>query len=223
MQRVIACVLLAALSGGSALAEEVRITQELPYFVTEIDGQTVRIDRIQEQSHRLSSDFTKTSRPCPPFCIHPMKVADGVETVGELELMEFIDTEVTGKTGLLVDARVPVWYQKGTIPTAINVPFTLFDTESPFLPEILTALGARRNGDGWDFSAAKSLALFCNGLWCDQSPRAISNLLEIGYPAEKLLYYRGGMQAWQSVGLTVIVPQRPEAVAASARETVGGE
>jgi len=46
--------------------------------------------------------------------------------------------------------------------------------------------------------------LWCNGPWCGQSPHAIRGLLDLGYPAEKLYYYRGGMQAWQSLGLTVV-------------------
>ena len=69
------------------------------------------------------------------------------------------------------------------------------------------ALGAKKGRDGGlDFTNAKELMLYCNGLWCGQSPRAIRNLLAAGYPAEKLFYYRGGMQAWLSVGLTEYVP-----------------
>ena len=61
--------------------------------------------------------------------------------------------------------------------------------------------------DDWDFSRAKTLVLWCNGMWCGQSPRAIRGLLRLGYPAKKLRYYRGGMQAWQSLGLTVVEPE----------------
>jgi rhodanese-related sulfurtransferase len=32
----------------------------------------------------------------------------------------------------------------------------------------------------------------------------IKALLEVGYPAEKIKYYRGGMQAWTSLGLSVV-------------------
>ncbi len=44
-------------------------------------------------------------------------------------------------------------------------------------------------------------------MWCGQSPRAVKGLLALGFPPEKILYYRGGMQAWQSLGLTVVVPE----------------
>ena len=63
-----------------------------------------------------------------------------------------------------------------------------------------------RMGPGANFSAALDLALFCNGPWCYQSPRAIRNLLDVGYPADKLRYYRGGMQDWLILGLTVEHP-----------------
>lgn len=45
---------------------------------------------------------------------------------------------------------------------------------------------------------------FCNGLWCGQSPRNIKGLLKLGYPARKLIWYRGGMQDWEAVGLTTV-------------------
>ena len=60
--------------------------------------------------------------------------------------------------------------------------------------------------DSWDFSQAKDVLLWCNGPWCGQSPRAIKALLALGYPADKIYYYRGGMQMWQSLGLTTIKP-----------------
>ncbi|MGB5520728.1 MAG: hypothetical protein WBO73_20030, partial [Gammaproteobacteria bacterium] len=60
--------------------------------------------------------------------------------------------------------------------------------------------------DTWDFSEAKQILLWCNGPWCGQSPRAIRALISLGYPAEKLYYYRGGMQMWQSLGLTTVLP-----------------
>ena len=56
----------------------------------------------------------------------------------------------------------------------------------------------------WDFSVARTLVLFCNGPWCGQSPSNIKTLLRFGYPANKLKWYRGGMQSWESLGLTVV-------------------
>ena len=50
---------------------------------------------------------------------------------------------------------------------------------------------------------AKTLLLFCNGSWCSQSPNAIMSLVNLGYPLEKLLWYRGGMQDWLIYDFTV--------------------
>ena len=73
--------------------------------------------------------------------------------------------------------------------------------------ESVGLLGGDQKTEQWDFSNAKELLLWCNGPWCGQSPRAIHGLLKAGYPAEKLYYYRGGMQMWQSLGLTTILPE----------------
>ena len=68
-------------------------------------------------------------------------------------------------------------------------------------------MGGDFKNDDWDFTSAKKIILWCNGMWCGQSPRAEKGLLELGFPIETILYYRGGMQAWQSLGLTVVVPE----------------
>ncbi len=138
-----------------------------------------------------------------------MEVAPGgVETVGEVEVISFLENNVAGGTGLLIDSRVPDGFAKGTIPGAVNVPFATLDpTNPPYRDEILKALGATQSGGTWDFSGAMALTLFCNGPWCDQSPRAIRSLLAAGYPAEKISYYRGGgMQLWLLLGLTTKSP-----------------
>ena len=194
------------------------------------DGKFIKIQRNQDQSNVLTGGFTKTSRKCPPFCLQPLFIAPGVTTVAELELLEFIDKKVEVDKGILIDARTPAWFEKGTIPGSVNIPFTSFDPEkSP--QELAAALKKlnvkKKNGNNnsfvesiigwfsddaqaadnpWDFSEAQEILLFCNGIWCGQSPTAIKNLLTLGYPAEKIYYYRGGMQSWQSVGLTVYKP-----------------
>lgn len=197
-------------STGSAHAAEVNLTPDLPYVDIEYEGKRVRIERIQDVEHRLDNSFTKTSRPCPPFCIHPMRAAVGVETVGELELLNFLIEKVRTGEGLLIDARLPEWFHKGTIPGAVNIPWTLLTAgpDNPHTAKILMALGAAEEGGQWDFRPALDLMLFCNGPWCDQSSRAIKNLMSLGYPPEKLYYYRGGMQLWQLLGLTTVIPEQ---------------
>jgi rhodanese-related sulfurtransferase len=192
---------------GSAAAQEVRITPEMDQKRIDLNGETLLIERNQDNAHRLDDEFTKTSRPCPPFCIHAMSAAEGVETIGELEVMAFLEDKVANGQGLLIDSRVPEWFAKGTIPGAVNVPFTTLEPANPYRDQIIQALGGQPRGEGWDFSNALDLAMFCNGPWCDQSPRAIRNLRAVGYPADKIAYYRGGMQLWLLLGLSV---NRPE-------------
>jgi len=194
------------LVGAEVLADQVRITEGMASKDIRIGNQTITISRNQDVTATISQEFAKTSRPCPPFCIAPMSAGPGVETLGELEVISFLEGHVARGTGILMDSRLPEFFQKGAIPGAVNVPFTTLDPANPFLEPILEALGATRKGAAWDFAGAQTLALYCNGPWCEQSPRAIQNLLSVGYPAQKLKYYRGGMQNWQALGLTVVEP-----------------
>jgi len=100
------------------------------------------------------------------------------------------------------------WYLLSTIPSSINIPFKSFNPEkSPDeFEDVLDIIGVTVKNGKYDFTNAKTLALFCNGAWCLQSPIAIKNLIKIGYPKEKLLWYRGGMYNWTLAGLTTIVP-----------------
>jgi rhodanese-related sulfurtransferase len=186
----------------------VKITADLPYLDVQHEGKTVRIERNQNTSNKLTNSFAKTSRKCPPFCINPIDLEGDIQTMGELEILRFLDKEVKSNKGLLIDARMPAFYNKATIPGSVNIPFTVLTKglESKHTVKILKLLGATEKDGKWDFTKARELSLFCNGLWCGQSPAAIRNLVKLGYPAEKLFWYRGGMQAWQSLGLTVIVP-----------------
>lgn len=203
MKRLFLAALAAVTFNTTATAQEVRITPDSFSHSVNINGKTLQIERIQDTAHRLDDEFTKTSRPCPPFCIHPISAAPGVETVGEIEVIDFLKTSVADGRGLLIDSRVPEWHAKGTIPGAVNVPFSTLEPNNPYRDEIIKALGGSKTGSGWDFSNALDLMMFCNGPWCDQSPRAIRNLTDAGYPADKIKYYRGGMQLWLLLGLNV--------------------
>ena len=222
--------LLSLLFMSSALALDVKLTPDKDFVEVIHQGRLIKVQRIQDQDHVLEGGFAKTSRKCPPFCIQPMLADGSVKTVAQLEVFDFMEKELLDETGLLVDARTPAWFKRGTIPGSVNIPFTVFslDVDDPELIDLMNTLGVRRRGevsgltrtieefglmggdrknDQWDFTNAKAVLIWCNGMWCGQSPRAIKGLLEIGYPTDKILYYRGGMQAWQSLGLTVVVPE----------------
>ena len=223
---------------GPAQAEQVKIeeapgfiglTEDKPYVHVIHEGRAVKVQRVQDPNYELKGYFAKTVRECPPFCLRPEKVDPRVETVGELEVFDFMESELRDGEGLLIDARTPSWFEKGTIPGSINIPFTELSKEpgDPVIIGWLEKFGAKPRGDvgfldktledwgltdagfktdKWDFTAAKRLVLWCNGPTCGQSPRAIKGLLAAGYPPEKLTYYRGGMQMWQLFGLTTVVP-----------------
>jgi len=188
-------------------AEPINITADMPSVAITAQGKSYTIERIQEPDAYLSNTYALTSRPSPPFFIEPFKVSDGVETFGELEVLEFFKQE----KGVLIDARLPNWYAKSYLPGAVNIPFKLFLTDTPERDKVLKDLGAKKSADStWSFDNAKTLLLYCNGAWCGQSPTALKALMQIGYPESKMKYYRGGMQAWQLLGLSIITPSREE-------------
>jgi len=224
-------LICAALLTMQAMASslEVKIAEDKPYTVVNHGDELIKVQRIQDTTHTIDGSFAKTSRPCPPFCVNPLNIGEGVATVAELEVIKFMETALHNGNGVIIDSRTPSWHEKGTIPGSVNIPFTVF--EKPVndleLVEVLERLGAsqrddvnvvvrslekvglfdgKQKTDTWDFSEAKQLLLWCNGPWCGQSPRAIRALISLGYPAEKLYYYRGGMQMWQSLGLTTVLP-----------------
>lgn len=70
-------------------------------------------------------------------------------TIGELELIEMLqDPEA-----VVVDSRTRDWFVGGTIPGAINIPYT-------YVLDELSGLGCEADFDGWDCAAAKPVALF---------------------------------------------------------------
>ncbi len=213
MKRVL---LLLPIVIGSLLASEnvqVKISQNIPYITINDSGTKVKISRIQDTYNRLTDDFTKTSRLCPPHCIPPIKPVEGVKTIGELELIDFIKNKVYTKKGILVDARLKKLYQLETIPGAINIPFTITTVDSKKITNSLfKALGAKEKSDGtFDFSNAKELAVFCNGLWCTSAVKFIKRITEKGYPKDKIHYYRAGLQGWKLLGLTTVIHKAIEA------------
>lgn len=137
--------------------------------------------------------------------LSPLKMHEDIETFGELEVLEFLEDMQDDKQLLFVDCRKTQWYESVTIPSAINIPFIYFTERDKWANEKKEALklfGVKGEKAPYDFSHAKTILFFCNGVWCRQSPQMIEALLELGYPATTLKWYRGGMQSWLSVGMT---------------------
>lgn len=207
---LIVTVLIAGLFlPGISLALDVNITADLPSVQVLHNGQKVTIMRNQNQDNSINPAFAKTSRKCPPFCIQPIELAPGVRTIGELEMLHYLKKMSDGdKSVLVVDSRTPDSVEKGSIPGTVNIPTDSLDsakTDPITVREIMEKqFGAKYRNGSWDFSKARTLVLFCNGPWCGQSPANIKGLLKLGYPANKLVWYRGGMQDWEAMGLTTV-------------------
>ena len=110
--------------------------------------------------------------------IQPLQVANGVRTVDELEVHTFQENGLP-----IIDSRTSDFYERSTIPGAKNIPHN----------EITDRMG--------ELDRNTPAIFFCNGPQCPQSPTAIHNLLSAGFPSEKILYYRGGMHDWVTLGL----------------------
>lgn len=191
--------------GAAADDLKVKITADIASVEVMHQGKAIKIMRNQDVNNVINPDFAKTSRPCPTFCIHPMTLAEGLETIGELELLDYLKKMSAGDNSIIViDSRTPNWVAKGTIPGAINIPWDTISGEKADPATVKKILSENFGVNEKDFSGAKTLVMFCNGSWCDQSPTNIKTLLGMGYPAEKIKWYRGGMQAWESLGFVTV-------------------
>jgi len=114
--------------------------------------------------------------------MQPLEAAPGVRTVGEIELVEML-----GQGAQIIDSRTAGSFGGQTITGSLNIPHDeMLDRKDELDRELVSIL-------------------FCNGPQCPQSPRAIRQLLDDGYPARALAYYRGGMHDW----VTMAMPTEP--------------
>jgi len=123
--------------------------------------------------------------------IRPMVPTPGVTPVGELEVIAALQDPAY----VVVDSRSVETQYGGTIPGSINVPYNE-------IADRLDEVGCVGSPAGWSCEQALSVVLYCNGPNCGQSPRAMASMVEAGFPAAKISYYRGGVLAWTSLGLT---------------------
>lgn len=195
-------ILAFGLTSGSIFAEQkIYIDKGLFSVDTMHNGKPVAIQRGQDPRATVMPAFSFTSRKCPPFCIQPFRAADNVETIAELELLDMIQI----KGVLLVDVRRKPWVRTGTIPGAVNLPWVVFRLKKgqphPNRKRAMTFLGAKSADGGTDFSEARPVILFDNGIWDGKARRTINSLLKAGFPASRIFWYRQGMQGWHILGL----------------------
>ena len=149
-------------------------------------GAPPRIERVPRRVHARM-----VPRPLPEPGLYlvdgtwgklqPLTLAPGVRTVGELELIEHLERGLP-----LVDSRLAHFHAAATIPGARGIPHT----------DVLERIG--------DLDPALPTVFFCNGPQCTATPKAVRALLAAGYPPAAILYYRGGMHDWMTLGLPVV-------------------
>ena len=166
-------------------------------------GALVQIAPSAANAATYASRFATVPLTCDPYCIAPKTAAVGIEPLIESQVLDFLVDMVGNNEGLLVDARMPEGRALGYIPGSVSLPHETLAPENQFRDEILKALGARAFEDVFNFVDAQSLVVYDNGPTQNDAGVLISHLLEVGYPPEKIRYYRGGMQVWSVVGLTV--------------------
>ena len=185
----------------SSLTEEPKI--ELEHNTINITEKLVSVD-TQHLDHNITIERASTTvLSCPPFCIQPMKI-EKIETVGELEVLAFIEKSQRKKHRLLIDVRTHQEYNNETIPGAINLPYKMLTKESPYQEAVLKILGAKKIKNGWLFKEPQQLLIFGESLFSPEAAKAIRQLVKLGYPKKKLFYYRGGITSWKVAGLTLI-------------------
>lgn len=113
--------------------------------------------------------------------VQPIELAPGVRTVGELEVIEHLQA---GRP--VIDTRLAHFHREATIPGARWICHE----------EILERRG--------ELDPDTPAVFFCNGPQCSATPDAISRLLECGHPAQAILYYRGGMHDWMTLGYPTV-------------------
>lgn len=207
LKKLLIASAVAGICTSVSLASEkfVPISEGVKSIEMNLNDENFTLMRNQTAGNKISPLYETTNRGTP----QPINLGSGIETLGEIEFIEYMKKAQNDETIAIIDSRKPGWFAKLRIPGAVSVPFTNFKEKDTAIEMMEDEMGVVQKEDGTlDFSKAKTLALYCNGYWCEQTPGMIKNakysLINMGYPGEKIKYYRGGMQAWTSLGFTVV-------------------
>ncbi len=178
----------------------------------EVDSKCMDVPIRSEMFWKADYASTKVPKVCKSTfitsvgkVIYPMQLHKDIVTYGEIEVLAFIKKMQSDDTMLFIDARGEEWYEHRTIPGAINIHYAYMKKPEVFeeeYKESLVKLGIHGKKKPYDFSQAKTILLFGNGAWCSQTPIMVKSLLALGYPPEKIRWYRGGMHSWLGLSMT---------------------
>ncbi len=190
MSKLIALALVGAAWGLCAQAE---------------DNQPLRITRYSDEFVVQTPDgplvITRAKRPggVTKGFIQPLVPQPGVTPVTEIDVLNALNDPST----MVIDMRDEDEPLGPTIPNSYHIPYNE-------LEDRLDELGCLPRGKGqWDCSDASKIVAFCNGPLCFQSPAGIARIVHMGFPVNKISYYRGGMMDWEALGLTTVKGNRP--------------
>ena len=154
---------------------------------------------VQTAAGPVTITRSKTACAYPKGVLQPLVPLPGVTPVTEIEVLHALNNPSV----MVIDMRDEDEPLKATIPNTFHIPYNEIEDR-------LDQLGCGRRADkSWDCSAAVNIIAFCYGPMCLQSPAGITNLVHMGYPVEKISYYRGGMMDWEALGLTTVKGSRP--------------
>lgn len=154
---------------------------------------------VQTSAGPVTITRSKTTCAYPKGVLQPLVPLPGVTPVTEIEVLHALNNPSV----MVIDMRDEEDPLEATIPNTFHIPYNEIEDR-------LDKLGCRRRADkSWDCSAAFSIIAFCYGPMCLQSPAAIKTLVHMGYPVNKISYYRGGMMDWEALGLTTVTGNRP--------------
>lgn len=188
MELIMRIFIMGLVCSGLIYAEASKETEYLGLFTQEQRSYIVG-------SGADAIEINRTVTPCAKNkgYFQPLHPAEGVTLIGEAEMLRALnDTKAK-----IVDMRLEDHFLKETIPMAINIPYIEIALR-------LDELGCEKADKKWDCTKAPKVYAFCNGPVCTQSPIGIRDMIRLGFPAEKIFYYRGGMLVWDALGLTTV-------------------
>ena len=145
--------------------------------------------------------ITRSSTDCAADkgYLQPLVPVKGVRPVTEIEVLHALNDAST----MVIDMRDEDEPLESTIPNSYHIPYNE-------LEDRMDELGCvKQSGKHWNCSKAKKIIAYCYGPMCLQSPAGIRSLVHMGFPVNKIAYYRGGLMDWTALGLTTTRGNRP--------------
>jgi len=140
----------------------------------------IRADRVPWISTPASLMFIDPINPIPPDSLKNMSVVRPMGVV--IDRLQ----EILGKEGVVIDSRLPEYYQEGHITGAVNIPFEEIDDYATKLAEI---------------PQDTMVVLYCDGVDCDLAYDLAIYMIAVGY--SNVYVYDGGWEEWSAAALPV--------------------